>query len=281
MGDKNLIGLKNLTDYKVDDPLDYRIRDLRSVVNKEYLNTKFLKNDANDDNFDLRGDIVRNCEPYYNGLFQTNDLVSKAFVDAEIGKLPKSETDVLKLYGLRAMRGKFEMGDNPIEGIRSTSQDNFALTVGSAKSTYCPISGGRAMQGHIDMGCNPITNIKPFVEDDSSQASLGALKNHVINFDYFHTQRSELKRLINEVSAGALNRKNLDPVERNIDMENVFERVMENDLFKEDDSDLHKVGSVNKDYHKVNQKTYLFRIDYDSQIGYYSMRLSISLFACG
>ena len=28
---------------------------------------------------------------------------------------------------------------------------------------------------------------------------------------------------------------------------------MENDLFKEDDSD-HKVGSVNKDYHKVNQK---------------------------
>lgn len=52
---------------------------------------------------------------------------------------------------------------------------------------------------------------------------------------------------------------------------------MENDLFKEDDSDLHKVGSVNKDYHKENQKTYLFRIDYDSQIGYYSTRLSIDL----
>ena len=42
MGDKNLIGLKNLTDYKVDDPLDYRIRDLSSAVNKEYLNTKGL-----------------------------------------------------------------------------------------------------------------------------------------------------------------------------------------------------------------------------------------------
>ena len=133
------------------------------------------------------------------------------------------------------------------------------------------------MQGHIDMGGNPIINIKSFVEDDSSQASLDALKNHVINFDYFHTQRSELKKLINEVSADALNGKNLDPMGRNIDMENVFERVMENDLFKEDDSDLHKVGSVNKDYHKVNQKTYLFRIDYDSQIGYYSMRLSIDL----
>ena len=38
-----------------------------------------------------------------------------------------------------------------------------------------------------------------------------------------------------------------------------------------------KVGSVNKDYHKVNQKTNLFRIDYDSKIGYYSTRLSIDL----
>ena len=282
----------------------------------------------------MRGDIVRNCEPYYDCLFQTNDLVSKSFVDAEINKLPKPEIDVLKLDGSRAMRGKLIMGGNPIKGIRSSSQDNSALTVGSAKSTYFPISVGRAMQGHIDMGGNPIANIKPFVEDDSSQDALDALKNHVINFDYFLTQRGELKRLINEVSADALDRKNPDAMESNIDMdnhgivnlrdpqahngshaatvnfvnttindsnavvnalidskieeseeasiravqqENVFELVMEDDFFKEDESDLHKVGSVNKDYHKLNQKTYLFRNDYDSQIGYYSTGLSIDL----
>ena len=46
---------------------------------------------------------------------------------------------------------------------------------------------------------------------------------------------------------------------------------MENYLFKEDDSDLHKVGSVNKDYHKVNQKN----VSLDSQIGYYSTCFSI------
>ena len=34
----------------------------------------FQKKDANDDNFDLRGDIIRNCEPYYDGLFQTNEM---------------------------------------------------------------------------------------------------------------------------------------------------------------------------------------------------------------
>ena len=226
------------------------------------------------------------------------------------------------------------MGGNPIKGIRSSSKDNSALTVGSAKSTYFPISGGRAMQGRIDMDGNPIINIKPFVEDDSSQHALDALKNHVFNFDYFQTQRGKLEESIKEVSANALNRKNPDPMESNIDMdnhdivnlrdpqahdgshaatvnfvnttindsnavinalidskieeseeasiravqrENVFEPVMENDLFKEDDSDIHKVGSVNKDYHKVNQRTYLFRIDYDSKIGCYSTRLSIDL----
>ena len=215
------MNVKNLTDYKAGDPLDYRITDHSSAVNKQYLNTNFLKKkNANDDNFDLRGDIARNFESYYDVLFQTNDLLSKAFVDAEISKLPKPETDGLKLDGSRAMKGKLNMRDNPIEGIRSSSQDNSALTVGSAKSTYFPISGGRVMQGHNDMGGNPIINIKPFVEDDSSQDALDSLKNHVVNFDYFYTQRGELKRLINEVSADAWNRKNPDPMESNIDMDN-------------------------------------------------------------
>ena len=66
---KNITNLENLTDYKADDPLNYKIRDLSSAVNKEYLNTNFLKKDANDDNFDLRSDVLRNCEPYYDGLF--------------------------------------------------------------------------------------------------------------------------------------------------------------------------------------------------------------------
>ena len=334
MDDHHILSVENLTDHKVDDAYQDIVRDLKSAVNKEYLNEKFLIKDKDDNDFDLRGDVIRNCEPYCDGLFKTNDLVSKAFVDAEISKLPKPETDVLKLDGSRSMTGNLNMGDNPIEGIRSSSQDNSALTVGSAKSTYFPISGGRAMQGHIDMDGNPIINIKPFVEDDSSQHALDALKNHVFNFDYFQTQRGKLEESIKEVSANALNRKNSDPMESNIDMdnhdivnlrdpqahdgshaatvnfvnttindsnavinalidskieeseeasirpvqrENVFEPVMENDLFKEDDSDIHKVGSVNKDYHKVNQKTYLFRIDYDSKIGCYSTRLSIDL----
>ena len=59
--------------------------------------------------------------------------------------------------------------------------------------------------------------------------------------------------------------------------ENVFLRVMDNGLFKEDDDDISKVGSIDKDYHTINHKPYLFYIDYDSSIGHYSVRLSIDL----
>ena len=58
MGSKNILNLENLTDYKVDDPIDYRIKDLKSAVNKEYLNGKFLKK-SKDDNFDLKQNIIK------------------------------------------------------------------------------------------------------------------------------------------------------------------------------------------------------------------------------
>ena len=59
--------------------------------------------------------------------------------------------------------------------------------------------------------------------------------------------------------------------------ENVFEKVMVHDLFILDDDDIKKVAVVDKDFHKVNQQTYLFKIDYDSEIGYYSTRLSVNV----
>ena len=292
LDENHILYVKNLNDYKVDDAYEVRIKDLGSVVNKEYLNEKFLKVDRDGNYFDLKQNTIKNCEPYYDGLFEANDLVSKAYVDDVISKLPKSDTDVLKL------------------------------------------DGSKAMTGNLDMGGFGIKNIKPFVEDDSSQAAFDAQKNDVINFGYFHTERGELKRLINEVGYGALKRNDPDPMEDDIDManhsiinlkdpkasdvshaasvnfvnqsaknantlidsiidkkiqesetrnielidtENVFKKVMDDDLFKEDDDDIHKVGVHNKNFHSVNKKTYEFKIDYDSSIGYYSTRLSIDL----
>ena len=52
---------------------------------------------------------------------------------------------------------------------------------------------------------------------------------------------------------------------------------MDDDLFKEDDDDIVKVGKVDRDFYNINQATYQFKITYDSKIGYYSIRLTIDL----
>ena len=64
-----------------------------------------------------------------------------------------------------------------------------------------------------------------------------------------------------------------------VQQENVFEKVMNDDEFKEDDDDIHKIGVQNKDFHSINKKTYEFKIDYDPDEGdgEYSARLSIDL----
>ena len=327
MDNNHILFLKNLNDHKVDDAYEVRVRDLGSVVNKEYLNEKFLKVDKDGNFFYLNQNTIKNCEPYYDGLFDDNSLVSKKYVDNEIAKQPKN---VLLLDGSKAMTGNLDMGYNPIIGIKSSSQDNSVLTVGGAKATYLPLTGDRSMQGNLNMGGNAIKNIKPFVEDDSSQAAQNAQLNDVINFGFFHAQRGELKREINDVSFEALNRKNPDPMEDIIDMnnhrikglsdgnenddavnvkqlneaednlskyinnkitdnntninsiidqkinnleeelissvsqENVFKKVMTDNLFKEDDDRIKFISSINFNLlHLINHQTYLFQIEKD------------------
>ena len=302
---------------------------MKSVVNKEYLNEKFLKKDKNNNYFDLRQKIVRDCEPYYDGLFSDNDLVSKAFVQTEIAKLPKPATDVLKLdgsramtgdlnlnnnlitncgrltmvsdgnspinmnnsylYGLpdpisnddaanktyvdnrdnlnlplngsRAMQGNKNMGDHTITGNRSSAADNAVLTVGGAKATYIPLLGYRSMQGNLNMANHSIINLK-----DPQPASVNFVNNTVNGS--------------NVIINGIIVKKIQESEERSIQavqQENVFEKVMVEDLFILDDDDIHKLAVVDKDFHKVNQQTYQFKIDYDSEIGYYSTRLSVNV----
>ena len=214
MGMKNILNIDTLNDYTDNSEKD---RDLKSVVNKEYLNTHFLKIMGKGDyDFNLGGQIIKNCEPYYDGLFDDNSLVSKAFVDAEIAKLSKPATDVLKT------------------------------------------DGSKAMNGNLDMANNSIINLKdPQPSDDSHAASVNYVNTIVDN----KIKESEEKSI------------------QIVNQENVFEKVMNDDEFKEDDDDIHKIGVQNKDFHSINKKTYEFKIDYDPDEGdgEYSARLSIDL----
>ena len=337
IGGNNILKVENLRDYKDTDPYDYRVKDVKSVVNKEYLNEKFIKKVDKDgkEYYDLRGNIIRNCEPYYDGLFTDNDLVSKAFVRTEINKLPKPATDVLKLdgsramtgdlnmnnnlitncgrltmvadgnspinmnnsylYGLpnpvsnddaanktyvdnrdnlnlplngsRAMQGNLNMGDHTITGIRSSAADNAALTVGGAKATFFPLHGNRSMQGNLNMANHSIINLKDPQPSDSSYAASVNFVNKTVNGSNV---------IINDL----IKEKIQESEERSIEavqQENVFEKVMVDDLFILDDDDIKKVAVVDKDFHKINQQTYQFKIDYDSSIGYYSTRLGVNV----
>ena len=223
MGMKNILNVDTLNDYTNNSEKD---RDLKSVVNKRYLNTHFLKIMGKGDNdFNLGGQIIKNCEPYYDGLFDDNSLVSKAFVDAKIAKLPKPATDVLKT------------------------------------------DGSKAMNGNLDMANNSIINLKEPGASDSNHAASVKFVNTIVN-----NSESGMINLIND----KIKKSEEGSIEA-VQQENVFKKVMDDDEFKEDDSDIHKVGVRNKNFHLVNKKTYEFNIDYDSSLGYYSTRLSIDL----
>ena len=240
-------------------------------------------------------------------------------------------TAYLRRDGTQSMTGNLQMGDHTITGIRSSSGDDASLTNGGAKSLYLPLSGNKGMEGILNMSNNAIRYLKMPPNDPVSG---NPPDDCVLNFKYFHSQRGDLLRQINEVGSKAFSKDGSDPMEGKLDMNlfdiinlptaasnessyaanvnyvnktvsdnnatisglidskiteaekfniksstqnNAFLFVMDNDLFKEDDNDITKVGEVDKDFYQIKKATYEFTIKYDSSIKYYSVRLSIDL----
>ena len=274
MGMKNILNVDTLNDYTNNSEKD---RDLKSAVNKQYLNTHFLKIMGKGDNdFNLGGQIIKNCEPYYDGLFDDNSLVSKAFVDAEIAKLPKPDINVLKLDGSKAMQGDLYMNNNRILNagklvMVANNNSEINMNDNRIKNVGDPFAAKDACnKRYVDVvGSN-------YLQKDGTSSMGGNLKmqDHRIIYlaDPVNIQDAANKKYVDnkikESEEGSI---------EVVQQENVFKKVMDDDEFKEDDSDIHKVGVRNKNFHLVNKKTYEFKIDYDSSLGYYSTRLSIDL----
>ena len=258
-----------------------------------------------------------------------NDAATKGYIDLKVANV--NLDDYLKRDGSQSMPRNLKMGDHTITGIRSSSQDNAALTNGGSKSLYLPLAGNKGMQGILNMGKNAIRYLKMPPNDPSSG---NPPDDCALNFKYFHSQRGDLERQINEVGSKALSIDGSDPMGVNLDMNgnNIIRRkdplpsnsqyaasvnfvnksisdsnanlskiidskiteaekfnikrstqnndflfVMNDDLFKEDDNDITKVGKVEKDVYQIKKATYQLTIKYDSSIKYYSTRLSINL----
>ena len=124
MGLKHILNIENLTDHKVDDGYLDIVKDLKSVVNKEYLNRNFLK--IKENYYDLNQNVIKNSAPHDDGSYDNNTLVSKAFVDAEIAKL--SNMNFLKLDGSKAMQGNLMMNNYNIKNLKDPVDNQDAGT---------------------------------------------------------------------------------------------------------------------------------------------------------
>ena len=299
---------------------------LQQPATKEYTEKYFLRrtgNETTDYNADSKK-LVNLADPTND-----NDAANKGYVLQQVGNVDL--TAYLRRDGTQSMTGNLQMGDHTITGIRSSSGDDAALTNGGAKSLYLPLSGNKGMEGILNMSDNAIRYLKMPPNDPSSG---NPPDDCALNFKYFHSQRGDFERQINEVGSKALSLDGSDPMGGNLDMNgnniirlkdplpsnsqyaasvnfvnktisdsnanlskiidrkiteaekfniknstqnNAFLFVMEDDLFREDDDDLTKVGEVDKDFYQIKKATYQFTIKYDSSIKYYSTRLSIDL----
>ena len=287
MNDNKITDLVTQDDVAISDYPNY-VKDSKMAVNKLYVSENFLK--LKGDDYDLKGKRIKNTEPYGVNTFDTNDLVSKAFVLAEISKLP---TDVLKLDGSRAMTGDLNMNDNLIvncgrltmvaDGNSPINMNNSYLYglpnplngddavnktyVDNGDNLNLPLNGSRSMTGNLHMGGNAIINLKDPNSSDSFHAS---------NVNYVNRTISDNNAVINSLIEDKVSEAEALNIKANR-QDNEFSFVMDDDLFKEDDDDITKVRKVDKDYYDINKATYQFKIKYDSAIGYYSGKLSIDL----
>ena len=63
MDNNKILKIENFTDHKDDDPYEDIVKDLKSAVNKEYLNEKFLKVGIDGNDFNLKQKTIKNSEP--------------------------------------------------------------------------------------------------------------------------------------------------------------------------------------------------------------------------
>ena len=227
MDGNHILSVENLVDYKDVDPYEYRVKDLKSVVNKEYLNENFLKKVDKDgiEYYDLKQIVIKNSAPHDDGSYDNDTLVSKAFVDAKISKLPKPDTDVLKLDGSKAMTGALDMNKNEIKNLKypQPSDASYAASVDFVNNT---IAGNNTV----------ISNIIDTRLRESEEGSI-----------------------------------------QSVQQENIFKKVMTDNLFKGDDDRIEFISTINYNLlHRVNHLTYLFRIKKDPPESY-NGRLSIDL----
>ena len=195
----------------------------------------------------------------------------------------------LPLSGNKGMEGILNMSNNAIRYLKMPPNDpssgnppddcalNFKYfhsqrgdlerQINAVGSKAFSKDGSDPMEGKLDMNLFDIINLPTA---DSNEVSYAA------NVNYVNKTVSDNNATI----SGLIDSKITEAEKFNIKsstQENAFLFVMDDDLFKEDDDDITKVGEVDRDFYQIKKATYEFTIKYDTSIKYYSSRLSIDL----
>ena len=195
----------------------------------------------------------------------------------------------LPLSGNKGMEGILNMSNNAIRYLKMPPNDpssgnppddcalNFKYfhsqrgdlerQINAVGSKAFSKDGSDPMEGKLDMNVYDIINLPTADSNESSYAANVNYVNKTVS-DNNATIRSLIDSKITEAEKFNI---------KSSTQENAFLFVMENDLFKEDDDDITKVGEVDKDFYQIKKATYEFTIKYDTSIKYYSSRLSIDL----
>ena len=123
------------------------------------------------------------------------------------------------------------------------------------------------MEDSIDMANHSIIRLKDPKSSDRFHAS---------TVNYVNRTISDNNAVINTLITDKISESEALNIKTNR-QDNEFSFVMVDDLFKEDDDDIVKVGKKDRDFYQIKLETYRFKIKYDSAIGYYSTRLTIDL----
>ena len=105
---------------------------------------------------------------------------------------------------------------DPINDTDAANKRYVLQQVGNVDlSDYLKRDGSQSMTGHLQMGDNAIRDLKMPPNDPSSG---NPPDDCALNFKYFHSQRGDLLRQINEVGSIALSIDGSDPMGGNLDM---------------------------------------------------------------
>ena len=135
MDQKMLRNVKVPDDVSEDSDLDTYIKDMDTGINKRYVNENFLKKGA-DENYDLNQGIIKNSEPYYDGLYDDHSLVSNEYVDLQDAKQDIAINNnsqlignsLLHLDGSKQMTGDLDLGDNKVTNAKDPTDDSDLIT---------------------------------------------------------------------------------------------------------------------------------------------------------